>query len=55
MRHIDRRNDIAGQRAPEGVENRYSLSGTGAQPSERLENFAGPRNLKEAGGSAALA
>jgi len=52
---IDRGNHIARERAPERVENGYRLCGTGEQPGKRLEDLAGPRNLKKTGGPAALA
>jgi hypothetical protein len=52
---IDRGNHIARERPPERVEDGYRLGGTGAQPSESLEDFAGPRNLEKPGGPAALA
>jgi len=55
MRHIDRGDDIGGERAPERVENRYRLSGAGPQPREGFEDLAGPRNLEKTGGPAALA
>jgi hypothetical protein len=52
---IDRGNHIARERPPERVEDGYRLGGTGAQPSESLENLTGPRNLEKTGCAAALA
>ena len=54
MRQVDRGDDIAGERAPERVENRDGLGGAGAQPREGVEDLAGPRDLEKPGGPAAF-
>ena len=54
VRHVDRGQHVAGERAPERVEDRDRFGGGGPQPRKGVEDLTGPRDLEKTGGSAAL-